>query len=224
MARLNLGIPRTQASIKEYLGKAIFFCEGQTEYNYFNYFARILNERGNKFTDVHIELRGAEGNAQTVLNRANEFYEDESNRNNYFHYKPYLVFDCDDPQNIQEVIANMALSENGYVLLVSNLLFELWLLMHFEEITAPLRKKQIYDKITDRLRFNKYGSKEKANEGTIRAIVGDGKPILEAIKNAKKIEDIYDGQYKIENSIEKMNPYSSVYNVMELIINEIGII
>lgn len=118
MARLNLSIPRTEASIKEYLGKAIFFCEGKTECNYFNYFARILNEKCNKFTQVHIELREAEGNAQTVLNCANEFYENELNRKEYFHYKTYLVFDCDDPENIQEVIANMMISENGYVLTV----------------------------------------------------------------------------------------------------------
>lgn len=224
MARLNVNIPRTESSQKEYLGKAIFFCEGDTEYNYFNYFAKILNEKGSKFTEVHIKLKGASGNAQTVLNCANKFYEDEENRKNFSKYKPYLVFDCDDPQNIQSVICDMKSSPNDYVLILSNLLFELWLLMHFEDVTKGLTKNQIYNKLKDWLGFDKYGSKQKASEGTIRGIIGDGNTIPKAIANAKKIAAIYEDEKTIENNIKDMNPYTNVYQIMELILNETNLI
>ena len=37
-------------------------------------------------------------------------------------------------QNIQEVIALMKASENNYILDYSNLLFETWLVMHFQNL------------------------------------------------------------------------------------------
>lgn len=223
MARLNLGKTRSESSIKEYLGKAIFFCEGKTEYNYFNYFAQILNEKGSKFTEVHIELIETEGNAQTVLNCANDFYKDEKNRKDFSLYKPYLVFDCDDPKDIQRVIGDMMSSSNDYDLVLSNLLFELWLLMHFEEVTVRLKKIQIYNKLKDQLRFERYDSKEKAAEGTIRAIIGDGKPIIRAIENAKKLSSNYNDM-SIGKNIKDMNPFTTVHQIMELIINETNLI
>ena len=43
MTRLNVNITREESFKKRNLGKAIFFCEGETEYNYFNHFAKIFN-------------------------------------------------------------------------------------------------------------------------------------------------------------------------------------
>ena len=58
-----------------------------------------------------------------------------------------LFFDCDAPDNIVEVIEQAKNSESEYHLLVSSLLFEVWLLMHIEELDGdPLRKKPIAKK------------------------------------------------------------------------------
>ena len=104
MTRLNVNITREESFKKQNFGKAIFFCEGETEYNYFNHFAKIFNKKSSKYSKIHIELECAEGNAQTVLNCADDFYKDEVKRREYMYFEPYLVFDCDDPNNIQEVI------------------------------------------------------------------------------------------------------------------------
>ena len=52
----------------------------------------------------------------------------------YLYYEKHLVFDCDAPDNIQEVITKMRKSDNGYILDYSNLLFETWLVMHFQNL------------------------------------------------------------------------------------------
>ena len=79
-------------------------------------------------------------------------------------------------------------------------------------------------KLKDRLRFEKYASKEKANEGTIRAIIGDGKPILKAIDNAKRLSNAYEDDMTIEKNIKDMNPFTTVHQIMELILNETDLI
>jgi|SRR6056297_410208 len=65
---------------------------------------KYLIKKSSKYSKIHIELECAEGNAQTVLNCADDFYKDEVKRREYMYFEPYLVFDCDDPNNIQEVI------------------------------------------------------------------------------------------------------------------------
>ncbi|WP_251860244.1 RloB domain-containing protein [Clostridium sp. Marseille-Q2269] len=80
----------------------------------------------------------------------------------------YLFFDCDDPPNIQDVIGDML--NNGYSLLVSNPLFEIWLLMYFENVDNRFGKNQIYNKLSYHL------SKDynKADKGIIREIIQKG--------------------------------------------------
>ena len=223
MARINIGKPRTEATLKQNLGKVIIFCEGKTEYNYLNYFARILNSGKNKFTDVKIELEEAEGNAQTVLNCAEEFFSKAENKSRFAHYQPYLIFDCDDPKDIQRVIKDMKESSNEYELLLTNLLFELWLLMHFEEVTEAIRKGQIYNKLMVRLDLLEYKSKHKTSEGIIRKVIGDGQSVSKAIENAVKLEQMmHEKGYNILDNIENMNPYTTMHKIMLPISDELN--
>lgn len=222
MARINIDVPRTEATEKKYLGKTLIFCEGSTEHNYLKYFADILNENQNKFTDVKIELENAEGNAKTVLNHANNYFEKDENKNKYSSYDVYLVFDCDDPSNIQEVIIQMMESENGYILLLTNLLFELWLLMHFEEVSAPIKKINIYNKLADHLGLEEYKSRDKTSLGRIRQILGDGINVSSAIQNAMRLEDeMKSKDYTVNENIELMNPYTTMHKIMIPIADEL---
>lgn len=122
MGRTQLSPQRLSATKKTNIGRIIIFCEGQTEKYYFDYFAEILKK--NKYTDVEVILETANGNAQTVLNCANEFMADEDHNRKFNTYGKYLAFDCDDPPNIQAVVV----AATGYELLISNHLFETWLL------------------------------------------------------------------------------------------------
>jgi hypothetical protein len=216
--RLNPYLQRSVETKKTYLGKTILFCEGKTEYNYFDYFADIIKRNGDKYSHIELKLITAEGNAQTVLNHANDFLENEGNSLKYTSYDKYLVFDSDDPPNIKEVLKDMKESEHSYILLLSNLLFETWLLMHFEILDSPLKKRKIYEKLADKLGYDNY-VKHKSSPGMIRQIIGNCDSVRNAIKNAKELEKTYgERNYNYEECIDSMNPYTTVHQLVEKLI------
>lgn len=135
MPRLVNGERKITNPKPENAGKLLIFCEGYTEYNYLDYFRQYIdNNLRAKYSDIVIEAINAEGNAMQVYNYAEEFLGKEENARKYLYYEKHLVFDCDAPQNIQDVIALMRVSDNNYVLDYSNLLFETWLVMHFQNL------------------------------------------------------------------------------------------
>lgn len=120
MGRTQLSPQRLPETKKTNIGHIIIFCEGKTEKFYFDYFAEIIKK--NKYTEVEVVLETANGNAQTVLKYANSFMADEEHNRKFNTYGKYLVFDCDDPPDIQSVV----LEAKEYELLISNYLFK-WL-------------------------------------------------------------------------------------------------
>lgn len=202
--------PSRQKNIKNTnLGHVILFCEGLTEKYYFEYFTDIIEK--NKFNDVRIEIESADGNSSRVLKFADEYLTIEDNNRKYSNYKKYLVFDCDAPPNIQKVIDKICLSENNYEMLVSNYLFETWLLMHFENVTEKISKEHTYRRLSEHL-VNDY---KKASAGLIREIIQNGS-VEEAMKNAENLAEKYSQEGKnICNSIGKMNPYTNVNILVE---------
>ncbi|MGF7144128.1 hypothetical protein HNQ56_002559 [Anaerotaenia torta] len=205
--------PQRRAEIQKInIGRIIIFCEGKTEKYYFDYFAEIINK--NKYTDVEVVLETANGNAQTVLNFANDFFIDEENGRKFSIYGKYLAFDCDDPPNIQSVV----LASKDYELLISNYLFETWLLMHFEEVDSTLTKRQIYRRLSEHLN----STYSKGHRGKTREIIQNGE-IEKAIDNAKALEFQYEDQGKtLSANIKEMNPYTSVYKLIEQFMMEIS--
>jgi len=181
MGRTQLTPRRLSETKKTNIGRIIIFCEGKTEKYYFDYFAEIIKK--NKYTDVEVVLETAGGNAQTVLGYADSFMADEEHNRKFNTYGKYLVFDCDDPPNIQAVVQ----AAMNYELLISNYLFETWLLMHFEDVEVKLSKREIYRRLSAHL-HNTYS---KGHKGKTREIVQNGN-IEKAIDNAKALEQRYD--------------------------------
>ncbi|MDD6395543.1 MAG: RloB family protein [Firmicutes bacterium] len=209
MPRTKLSRERLVYVRETYVGRIIIFCEGQTEQYYFDYFADILNK--DKYNDVEVKTELGGGNAQGVLNAANKFLKDEHNNRKFDKYKKYLAFDCDAPSDVQRVINDAAASANDYKLLVSNFLFEVWLLMHFEDITEEYKRQTIYNKLTEHLNVEY----KKASKGIIRKVISNG-DIEKAIENAKLLDEQYAKENKsIFSSIEIMNPYTNVYELVE---------
>lgn len=216
MARLNPLVPRVEGTRKQFLGKLIIFCEGKTEYNYFNHFARIVNGNRDKYSHIRLEPINTEGNSRHVLNYAESFFKEGSNSSYYSTYEKYLVFDCDAPEDIQSVINEMRAATKTYELLLTNILFETWLLMHFEVVENRLTKFQTYRKIIDALRVEKYKSKEKASEGIIRKAIGNGDNVKFAIQNAKTLEKKYkEENLNIDDNIVNMNPFTLVHILVD---------
>ncbi|MCM1124979.1 MAG: RloB family protein [Lachnospiraceae bacterium] len=212
MGRTQLSPQRLSETRKTNIGHIIIFCEGKTEKYYFDYFAEII--RKNKYTDVEVILETANGNAQTVLNCANEFMADERHNQKFNTYGKYLAFDCDAPPDIQAVV----LAAAGYELLISNFLFETWLLMHFEDVEEKISKKEIYR----RLSFHLHDVYSKGHKGKTREIVQNGN-IEKAIDNARALEKQYITEGKsIFADIKAMNPFTSVYKLIEQFMIEIS--
>lgn len=222
MARLNPKIERTVGVKKQYLGKVLIICEGETEFNYFNYFSSIINNNRDKYSHIEIEFVKANGNSKAVLIRANSFLSTGNNASQYHTYEKYLVFDCDAPSNIDEVIKEMMESPHCFIMLLTNLLFETWLLMHFEVVDKPLKKIQVIKKLKEHLRISRYTSKQKSSIGLIRKVIDGGDNVVAAISNAKQLEKEYEEMgYEIYKDVIKMNPYTTVQNLIEKILIEI---
>lgn len=204
------------------LGKIIIFCEGCTEYNYFMYFHEIITKHNNKFSRLEIFPVNASGNALRVLNYANDFLKEDDKIKTYSTFEKYLVFDCDSPKKIQQVINKMSLSENNYILLPTNLVFETWLLMHFFNINLPMNKVKTFEKMALMLGKEHYGTSEKASKGMIRQIVSNGDNVRLAIKNANTLEKKYaNEELTIHKNILQMNPFTAIHKLMEPILIEI---
>ena len=212
MGRTQLSPQRLLETKHTNLGRIIIFCEGKTEKYYFDYFAEIIKK--NKYTDVEVVLEAANGNAQTVLNFANKFMESEENNQKFSNYGKYLAFDCDDQPDIQAVI----LAATEYELLISNHLFETWLLMHFEDVDEKISKREIYRRLSSHLHDNY----SKGHKGKTREIVQNG-DIEKDIDNTRKLENQYFDEGKnIFTDIKDMNPFTNVYKLIEQFMVEIS--
>ncbi len=162
----------------------------------------------------------------TEYNYAEDFLRDDENASKYLHYEKHLVFDCDAPQNIQDVITLMMESENKYILDYSNLLFETWLVMHFQNIEPQGEngKRAIIGLMRDYLDVPKYTTKEKAEKGTIGKILGSNgnEKIRAAIDNAKVLEQYWEAEGKqMDKDIVQMNPSVNIYKLIERLLDEI---
>ena len=113
MSRLVNGERKITNPKPENAGKVLIYCEGHTEYNYLDYFRNYLaNNLRAKYSDIVIEPINAEGNALHVYNYAEDYLGKDGNASIYLYYEKHLVFDCDAPDNIQEVNTLMKISEN----------------------------------------------------------------------------------------------------------------
>lgn len=186
----------------------------------------IDNNLHAKYSDIVIEPINAEGNAMHVYNYAEKFLGTDENSSKYLHYEKHLVFDCDAPENIQEVIALMKASENNYILDYSNLLFETWLVMHFQNLEPDKdnSKRVILKLMRDYLNVTRYTKKMKASKGTIGRILGSNgnEKIRAAIENAKLLEKHWKEAGKdMDKDITRMNPAVDIYKLIERLLDEI---
>lgn len=207
MGRMKL-TPRKVETIELNIGKILIFCEGSTEKNYFEYFKSRIS---NKYDNIEILTELVSSNAQAVLNYAENFLHDEENKQNFSDYEKYLVFDCDAPPTILDVIKNAKSSDNEYKLLISSLIFEVWLLMHYEDVEdKPLSKVVIGKKLTDYLRLDNY-EKHKNDKGVIAKIIKGSSNVEKAVSNAENLRMRYDkNDIDIKMIIDEKLPFSEV--------------
>lgn len=227
MGRLINGERRIINPKPENAGSLLIFCEGATEYNYLRYIKMYLeNNLRTQYSNIVLESINAEGNAMQVYNYAEEFLKDEENARKYSLYEKHLVFDCDAPENIEEVFTKAVDSKNDYVIDYSNLLFETWLVMHFRILNPEEynSKRKMFEAMRDFLEIDNYDSTEKAKFATIQKLLSTNgnQRIRDAIKNANELKEYWKNHEKIvPRDIKVMNPSVSIHDLIERLLDEI---
>lgn len=227
MSKLTRNTKRETDVKKEHIGNLIIFCEGNTEYNYFNYFCEyIRTNTTDPYANIELIPINTKGNARKVFKYANDFLDIEGNSQKYSNFEKHLVFDCDAPKDIQDVINDMKSSLNNYHLDYTYYAFETWLVMHYYDLTpkSKYKNKKLRSLMKDILDTVDYTSTEKADEATIKKILAsDGnEKVKKAIENAKTLAKHFEDEgNSIFDDVKAMNPSTNVHLIIERIMDEI---
>lgn len=174
------------------------YCEGESEKLYLNSLRDLIGIKGRHKLVVSSERKQGLG----LYNYVKTKY-----KNHDFEYSPVtiiLVVDKDDT-SIDELrkLKNKCV-EAGYLLIFSNICFELWLLLHFEKVTSFTTREHLKYNLS-----NKLGkSYKKTDKKFFEQVVEKYKV---ALKNSEKMED------GIPN-FEK-NPYTNMSELLNKYFN-----
>lgn len=174
------------------------YCEGKTEENYFNMLKQKYHQSNvsvNSRRSIKVKSMARSGKAllHDVLEDPKLNIQD----------KIYLVFNRDEhsQQELLECFDLAQKSKYDITILFSNICFEVWILMHFEPVTAAYSRPQLFKKLSGKKYFNEEYSR---NKGQKINILRD--KISIAVKNADRISCPADKSTKII----KKDPYTNV--------------
>lgn len=226
---IDLTKKRTTETKNVHLGNIIVFCEGYTEYNYFQFLNSKSNFNTNKYNSLQVKLVNSEGGgARNVFNSAVAFLTKEEN-SKYHYYEKVLLFDLDEPEDydlMKCIFDDIKNASYDFITYVSNLTFEIWLIMHLIDVKNGdyTSKRRIRRFLEERLQLEHSYNNYKNDPGLIAKILVDINSIKEAIKCAKKLDIAYKKLgLDLEKDYKDMNPYSSVYIIVEDIINHLEV-
>jgi RloB-like protein len=148
---------RRRKPIRNPRAKIIIVCEGKvTEPQYFYELARHYNS----LISMNLIIREAAGVPLSILRKARELVrhpEDDFGQND----QVWVVFDRDDHPEIARAINEAG--EAGVSVGYSNPCFELWLVLHYRDYDAPVRRDQIQRLLRSLMpKYDPRGSKEIA--------------------------------------------------------------
>lgn len=163
--------------------------EGETEKVYFEALRDYYKIRGGK----GLKVKSYHKRGLDLFYYVKTLY-----KNHKFNTSPVsvvLVVDKDDTSDdeLKELIK--CCDKYGYTLLFSNMSFELWILLHYEEVNKNMDCSQLINRICKVSKTNKY---KKADKKFLSKLVNK---CPEAIKNSNKMS---------ESIILNRNPYTNV--------------
>ena len=154
---------RRRAPVKEASERLLIVCEGsKTEPNYLE---EIRKEYRLASTTVQVQPSAfGTGPLQVVHYAEHLFLKGDPNKNieSRDFDRVYAVFDRDDHATYHAALSKMAsLNERGlqnnekrrvsFEPITSVPCFELWLLLHFEDVRAPIERKELYERLQHHL-------------------------------------------------------------------------
>lgn len=187
----------------------LIICEGKnTETYYFRSFP-IPAKR--------VVTIGGKGSKRALV----KFAEAEVGTGKYDGWEIWCVFDYDVKPDEKETQANdfnssiLKAAANGFNTAWSNDCFELWMLLHFDEVPNPLHRTQMYSILEKKLGIENYEKtgKQVAFCKRIYQLLGGNKSQMQdlALRRAKKLNSLYLGQ----NNYASQVPCTTVHLLVE---------
>ncbi|MEK5334205.1 MULTISPECIES: RloB family protein [Bacillati] len=175
----------------------LIYCEGETERIYFEQL-RILK----RSKTVSVKIKNVK---RSAIKLAQHAFRDSSYQ--YFD-EVWIVFDKDDLTDKQLDEVNMFCEEKNIHIAYSNEAFELWLLLHFEEVDVSEKypRAVLNNKMEEHLGVTRY-FRHKADESIIAPIA-----LLHevAIKNCAEM-------MSLRTTENRDNPYCNIHDMIQYI-------
>jgi hypothetical protein len=217
MAKLNRAgrkHKRNEGTKETNPGNYLIVTEGtETEVNYFKNIKRIIESSFNNNIIVEKVALDVQGTARSTKVLVNEAIKKRSLKT---YSEVWVVFDKDDNKDFDEAIA-LAKKESLNVAW-SNECFELWLLLHFQNLKSAIGRDDYYSKLTAHFKNkNINGGKYDKNIYNIFDITSEYVDV--AIKRSNDLLE----DYKNANIISptKMNPGTKVQDLVSELIQYI---
>lgn len=214
MVKLNRGgrkHKRNEGTKTVQPGNYLIVTEGtETEVNYFNNIKRILETNFNNSVMVEKVTMNIQGTARSTTVLVKEAIKKRSLKS---YSDVWVVFDRDENSDFDEAIS-LATREGLYVAW-SNECFELWLLLHIQNLESAIGRNDYSSKITNHFKI------KNINNGEYKKNIKDIFDITAPFVNSSiKRSNSLIKEYKDRNIIspDKMNPATKVQDlVIELI-------
>ncbi|NME70077.1 RloB family protein [Flammeovirga aprica] len=191
--------------------RVLILCEGaKTEPNYFNGLKHDAQKR-RALTAVDVEVYQPKSHSPLGLVREAIIKKKRALVKGNPYETIWLVFDRDFHKHIEDVIK--LANEHDIEIIISNICFELWFLLHFEDLDANqhfakcgmLIKHIQQNHVT---RYHKNG-KNYQNLKEFTSV---------AIQRAKKLEETYVHGVNMHYKFYEREPYTNVYQLVEYLL------
>lgn len=174
----------------------------ETEVNYFKNIKNIINSRYRRREIQDNYPIKVEGKARSTSILVNEAIK-RKNRESFS--EVWVVFDKDDNEDFDEAIK--LAKDNNIKVAWSNESFELWFLLHFQDLKTSIPRKQYIANLNNHFKLNVLGDGVYSkNISNIFDITSD--KVNFAISRSEGLREYYKSQNQTKES--KMNPATTV--------------
>lgn len=200
----NPPAPRAKGQREKQL-RYLIVCEGRcSEPNYFRALSTEI-----KSDTVAVELEGDAGCTSRVVERAERLVKKREREGVAPYNRVWVVFDYDDRKDFREAIERAKAKSNGFGCAWSNESFELWYLLHFQDLESAITRQQYCEKLETWIR-KKCGDSDfkyqKENEGLYQILKEYGSE-ADAVRRAEKLRKQHSAK---EGNYNKWNPCTCV--------------
>ena len=199
------GPPRRRASRPDTRKQLLLFVEGaRTETDYFKHYHRLHRER------VIVTIDEFHGGPVQLVDRAITAKKEQSYEARHGRGRPYdeiwCVFDVDDRPNWHDAVEQAA--QGGIEVAVSNPCVEFWFILHYQDQTAHIDRRQAQKRAEALMQCSKVLTQQALDSLTDR--------YPDAVKRAVRLDE----KHRKDGSAPRTNPSSDTWRLIDRIKNE----